>query len=234
MLFAASAAAAPPRIAVLDVKALVGVSEQLGQAVTNVVVLETRRHATGRSVIGADEVRAMVGLQREKSLLGCGDTSCLTEIGGALGAERIVIGSLSLFGKSTYLLDLKLLDTRTARVLQEGSARFGSEDAIPDAVASAVAALFPGSAPEAAVSEAPAHHTSTAGWWVAGAGAAVGAAGGILWGLTLPARATPSGLAYPTYANLNQASTYALVGDILVPVGAVAFAIGCGLGIFGH
>ncbi|HUB07572.1 MAG TPA: hypothetical protein VMB50_11250, partial [Myxococcales bacterium] len=229
-----AALAAPRRIAVLDVRPLVGVSDKLGQAVTDVVVLEVRRQASGNTVIGADEVRAMVGLEREKAILGCQQTSCLAEIGGALGAERIVIGSLSKFGASTYLLDLKLLDARTARVVAEGSARFEKEDALPDAVAKAVALLLPGEAPAAAVSEAPAHHRPTAAAWSLGiAGVVVGAAGGVLWGLAAADRAVPAGLRYATYSGLQQANTFALVGDILVPVGAVALALGCGLGLFG-
>ena len=169
-----------PRIAVLDVRPHGGVSADISQGVTSVVVLDVRKAAQGATVVGADEIRAMIGLEHEKQLLGCTEGSCLAEIGGALGAERLVIGSLSRFGE-TYLLDLKLLDSRTAKVLGEGSARFQQEDALPDAVAQSVEGLFPKATPSAVNSfarpelteaqEAPPNHTHALAWSLFAVGA---------------------------------------------------------------
>ena len=139
-----------PRIAVLDVRRHGGVSEDIAQGVTSLVVLDVRKQAIGAAIVGADEIRAMIGLEHEKSLLGCSDSSCLAEIGGALGAERLVLGTLSRFGDN-YVLDLKLLDSRSAKVLAEGSAQFQEEGALPAAVAQSVESLFPGAKPSAPV-----------------------------------------------------------------------------------
>jgi tetratricopeptide (TPR) repeat protein len=162
-----------PRIAVLDVRPHGGVTADFAQGVTSVVVLNVRKTASGATVVGADEIRAMIGLEHQKQLLGCTESSCLAEIGGALGADRLVIGSLSRFGE-TYLLDLKLLDSHTAKVLAEGSARFQQEDALPDAVAQSVDGLFPKAAPspvDASVrpeltesQEAPPNRTHALAW----------------------------------------------------------------------
>ena len=134
-----------PRIAVLDMQAHGGVSADFVQGITSVVVHDVRERAADTAVVGSDDIRALVGLEHQKQLLGCTNVSCLAEIGGALGAERLVLGSLARFGE-TYVLDLRLIDSRNAHVLSQGSARFRADDAVPDAVARSVAGLFPMSA----------------------------------------------------------------------------------------
>jgi TolB-like protein len=142
ILVLALALAAPNRIAVLDVRAHAGIEATLAQGVSDDLVVEVRRRALGSTVFGADEIRTLVGLERQKQLLGCAENSCLAEIGGALGARQIVSGSLNRFG-GTYLLVLKLLDARNGRVIHEASSRFDGEGEILDVVASAVQRLFP-------------------------------------------------------------------------------------------
>ena len=53
--------------------------------------------ATGLRVTTRAEILAVVGLERQKQLLGCSEdaTSCLTELAGALGVEAIVTGSVA-------------------------------------------------------------------------------------------------------------------------------------------
>ena len=85
-------------------------------------------------------------MEREKQELGCDQVSCLSEIGGALGATRIVNGFLSRFG-GTYLLTLRMVDVRHEQILKEGSERIDTqnEDGLLDAVTRAVHQLFPDS-----------------------------------------------------------------------------------------
>ncbi len=146
--------AQPPKsrshhIAVLDVQAQGNIPPGVAQGVTSVVVHDVRERAAGATVVGADEIRAMVGLERQKQLLGCTEMSCLAEIGGALGADRLVLGSLSRFGE-TYVVDLKLVEARTAKVLAEGSTRVQQEDGLPDAVGKSLDGLFPKAADRSA------------------------------------------------------------------------------------
>ena len=174
-----------PRIAVLDIRPHGAVSQDIAQGVTAVTVLDIRRRAAPAMVVGADEIRTMVGFEHEKELLGCTEGSCIAEIGGALGAERLVLGSLSHFGDN-YVLDLRLLDSRTAKVVAEGSARFKEEGALPDAVAQSVAELFAAAKPNAASSPgtvdtsprpeltgetAPPHRTHVLAWSLFASGA---------------------------------------------------------------
>ncbi|MEW5743561.1 MAG: hypothetical protein AB1938_31910 [Myxococcota bacterium] len=69
-------------------------------------------------VIGASDVALVLGVERQRQLLGCAEesASCLAEIGGAMGAPWLVSGALTRAG-ALYRLDLKLVSTREARAL---------------------------------------------------------------------------------------------------------------------
>lgn len=69
-------------------------------------------------VIGSSDVALMLGLERQRQLLGCAEqsASCLAEIGGALGARWLVSGALTRAG-DLYRIDLKLVDTTMAKVV---------------------------------------------------------------------------------------------------------------------
>ncbi len=126
----------------LDVRALVGVTDKLAQAGTHLGVARGRARGDGSVVVGADEIRAMIGFERQRQLLGCQESgSCLAEIGGALGAERLLLGSLSRFGNK-YVLDLKLLQAKSGKVLEEVHASFTDEGSIPETVDQSVPKLF--------------------------------------------------------------------------------------------
>ncbi len=114
-LTAAVGGGAPPpqRLAVLEIRAL-GVPVDLAHTLTGVVA-EQAGKTPGFTAISQSEIGAMLGLERQKQMLGCGDESCLAEIGGALGASRVLSGSLSKVGES-YLLQLELVDTARAVV----------------------------------------------------------------------------------------------------------------------
>jgi hypothetical protein len=143
-----SVAAATPRIAVMDVAPRGGVSADIATTISDALVLEVRKRSPGVSVVGAEEIRSMMGLAAEKQKLGCQEVSCLAEIGGALGAERMVTGTLGRLGE-TYLLGVQLIDVAHARVVRSGSATVSAkqDDLLFGAVASAVGQIFDGSPP---------------------------------------------------------------------------------------
>jgi hypothetical protein len=166
LLWAVLSAAPVQRIVVLDVKPRVGVSNELAQAVTDDVVVEIRKRAKGISVVGAEEIRSMLGHEQERQKMGCQEVSCLAEIGGAMGAATLVIGTLARFG-TTYLLTLQVVNVRAARVEREASLKISgkNDESLLGGVAKAVAQIFPngppgkeeaGAVPEAAVAEAEA------------------------------------------------------------------------------
>src|SRR5262249_33049754 len=59
----------------------------------------------GVIVTTAEEMSSLLGLERQRSLLGCAQESCSAELAGALGVDALVLSSVSRVGNS-YLLNL--------------------------------------------------------------------------------------------------------------------------------
>ena len=151
-----AAPAAPQRLAVLDVTARIGIQPALAQAVSDALLDVVRKHNPKTQVIGAEDIRAMMGLMRQKQQLGCQDVGCLTELGGALGAARVVVGTLGRFG-DTYLLSVRLIDVVHSRVLAASSERLPDKNdaGLLTAIDNVVAHLFGETPPPVAVAPPP-------------------------------------------------------------------------------
>jgi hypothetical protein len=155
----------------------------------------------GFDVITSADVAAVLGVEKQKELLGCGESSCLTELGGAMGADYIVRGNLASVGPRVALT-MTMVDSHGHAINEVRSSKIGSsapevldaiERLVPDLVAPArpvratppVAAPGP-AAPEVVVKEAtPAGRvgpgpTSYALW---GVGAAAGIGSGVTYAL---------------------------------------------------
>lgn len=129
------------RIAVLDVRPLAAderKAELLGE-----IALTEAASIHGLEVIGKSDINAVLGFEKQKQVIGCGDDStCLAEIGGALGVEYILVGSLGTIG-DLFRLDLKLVDARKARVRSRAGVTVeGQEGKLVAAVQKAVRDLL--------------------------------------------------------------------------------------------
>jgi hypothetical protein len=119
----ALAAPARPRVAVIDLVAN-GASRELASAAAGVVATELDRLGAFK-VITSDAIRDMLAFEKQRQMLGCTDQGCLSEIGGALGADYLVSGKVSRLpaaggAPETVTLELTLSAVRTAA--REGSA----------------------------------------------------------------------------------------------------------------
>jgi len=130
-----------PRVAIVEIEPVAGVSAGSAKLLTNIVT--ARVGAMGRfEVISSTEVSAMLGLEKQKLLLGCTDSGCLSEIGGALGVDYLLSGQVGKIG-SRFSLILSLADVRKARIVGRQSPLCeASEDVLVDTAQKAVAALF--------------------------------------------------------------------------------------------
>lgn len=111
---------APPpaqlRVLVLDLAVQGSAPRELGRALADVAAAEASR-VGGFAVLSQGDVAAQLGVERSRQMLGCSeDESCLIEIAGALSAERLLAGSVTLVD-GTYLVSVKLVDARRARSL---------------------------------------------------------------------------------------------------------------------
>jgi TolB-like protein len=132
--------------------------------------------------IGQSEISALLSLERQKQLLGCSDeaTSCIAELGGALGARWLLMGSLGRLG-GKLRLDLKLVDTTSAKVASRDG-RILDDDSLLFAAASEILAKL--------TNRPPAPRTKVLPFIVGGAGLAAAVAGSLLMGLASSATAT--------------------------------------------
>lgn len=137
VLLAVALAAAPGpkkvKLAVLDVEDVSGTVPAQARLMTQIAVSEVSQEP-GLDVISSNEVRSLLGLERQRQLLGCKeDSACLAEIGGALGVDYIITGQLGRLG-NRYRLDVRLLDARKAKLVASvGQFLPGNDDALGDA-----------------------------------------------------------------------------------------------------
>jgi hypothetical protein len=100
--------------AVLDLQAA-GVDPAVATNLTQLLSTEIKR-VEGASVLGRDDVQAMLQLEKDKNTLGCSDDAqCLAELGGALGVERLVVGTVGKLADS-YVISLRLISTKRVSV----------------------------------------------------------------------------------------------------------------------
>ncbi|MEM6531132.1 MAG: PEGA domain-containing protein [Myxococcota bacterium] len=97
--------------AILDLRAD-GVAPEVAANLTEVLSTEVKR-IKNTTVISRDDVKSMLELESAKQELGCDDTSCLAEIAGALGVEKMIVGNVGKLG-TRYVLGLRLLDSKRA------------------------------------------------------------------------------------------------------------------------
>lgn len=136
-------APAKPRLLVLDLVPAGGVEPQVAGALTESVVAEASR--TGYFEVSAQrEMRTLVGLERERALMGCSEDSanCLAEMAGAMGVRFVLSGTVARLGEA-YQLTLQALDSgkaqpvgRSTRIAKDLGALLSS---VPYALAEATA-----------------------------------------------------------------------------------------------
>ncbi len=92
----------------------------------------------GFESISPEDINAMLGFEKTKEAAGCDSSTCIAEIGGALGVEYLVAGKLASLDGSPAVT-LKLIDVKNTKVLARSS-KIGAEDKrdIPKLIAEAV------------------------------------------------------------------------------------------------
>ncbi len=124
------------KLAVLDI-ADKGVGPALVQNLTDVITV-TLGSLGVFDVLSRADMQQMVEFEQEKQMIGCtSDTSCLAELGGALGVALLISGSLGKVGQS-YIINLALTDTRTVKVMAREQREVVGEDKLTSEVQGAV------------------------------------------------------------------------------------------------
>ncbi len=144
-LLAAATSAAPSqkvKVAIVPLTAGEGVSEKIAASITEVATSEVRR-IPSIQLITQQEVGTLLGFDRQRALLGCQEDTCIAEVGGALGVEHLLFGTLSKLGES-WLVTFKLMEVKRAKMLAQANRRIrnGTVDDVLDAMAPMIKELF--------------------------------------------------------------------------------------------
>ncbi|MBI5527874.1 MAG: hypothetical protein HY897_16210 [Deltaproteobacteria bacterium] len=120
-----------------------GVDARVAGIVSDTMLTELGKLPDSK-VIGSKDIDAMLGYEQKKQLTGCTDTSCVVAVGGALGVDKLVMGSLGKIGDS-HVMNVKALDIRNGTVDAMFNKRLkgGSEEDFLDVIPEALTVLFP-------------------------------------------------------------------------------------------
>lgn len=132
-----------PSLAVMDLTDR-GVGEQVASLVSETVLQEAHK-LQGVHVVGSSEIRTLLGLQRQREVLGCADgDACMTELANALGTDEILTGSVGKVGES-YVITLQRIDSKKGVAIASDTERLvgTTAEGFLDAVGPMFAKLFP-------------------------------------------------------------------------------------------
>ena len=119
---AAPAVAATTTVAILQLNGNAA-DQALRDSLVDSLAAELGRQP-GFKVVTRSEINAVLGLERLKDGLGCSDMACMAEIGGALGVDRLVGGTLVHQATATgefFSLTTQLIDARRGEALARKS-----------------------------------------------------------------------------------------------------------------
>ena len=164
-----------PRLVVLDLQPGAGVDGSLTGPLADAITAEVQRVGFFE-VLSSRDLQALLGLERQKQLLGCGDDAasrtCMAELTDALGARFVLSGSLARLGDA-YQLTLNTLDTQKAQPLGRATRLARSLEALRG--------LLPWAVAEATGTPLPAPPSRALSYTLIGVGGA-GALFGLVWG----------------------------------------------------
>ncbi|MBI5545609.1 MAG: hypothetical protein HY901_17115 [Deltaproteobacteria bacterium] len=96
-----------PSVAILDVRAVGTFDPKSVQGLSTLIASEAT--SLPLKIIAGSDLASIIGFERQKQLLGCADSGCLAELGGALGVEYLLSTEVAEVG-GTWLLTAVLLD----------------------------------------------------------------------------------------------------------------------------
>lgn len=150
-------------------------------------VLADALRKEGLQVVTAQDVATLLGMERQRELLGCNDgaNSCMAELASALGCDATLVVNLARFDDGGFRGIAKVISSKTGNTLSSAQLDSRNERTLLDSLESAAKVLavpFKTTAtPVAEVKrdEAPrGPENATRFWWLPGAvGLAAGAAG---------------------------------------------------------
>ena len=125
-----------PKIAILSLQSSTVGKENL-ERVSDYIAEEFEKKSSGK-VLFLEDIRSMLASEGMEKLLNCFSDSCISQIGGAVGADIVIIGGIGQLG-SNHLFSLKMIDVLRDQVISRTSVKVTGDagkilDEIPAAV----------------------------------------------------------------------------------------------------
>ena len=135
--------AQPERVLILGLKAL-DVDRRVGRIVSDLIISELEG-VGNLGTVGRADIEAALDAEKQRDLLGCDEVSCLVEMGGALGTDLVLYGSVGPIG-SKYAINVSLFNVTEARTRARVAKTVPRDEdalvsAVPDIVTELVAKL---------------------------------------------------------------------------------------------
>lgn len=131
------------KIAILELKAERGLDEGLVKLLNELLLTEFGRSGE-YEVIGGSDLLSLLQLEEKKQAMNCDDIGCLSELGGALGVDKLAAANIGKIG-SYYLVNVKIINVREAKVERRVSYNVqGIEDKLIKAITASVQELITG------------------------------------------------------------------------------------------
>lgn len=203
----------------------------------------------GFPVTTPSEIQALIGLERQKQLLGCSDeaSSCMAELAGALGVDAVVTGNVTKLGDE-FVCTVKISDTRNGATLASASTQVAKESDLGAWLRQQAQVMGPlvrqklggGAAPEAATSvSSGSAGASSKAWIPLTAGAALLVGGGVCYGIAankaagIESKSSPYDSRTAAEEGARSAATFQTIAFVAGGAGLAAVAVGGVMMAFG-
>lgn len=222
----------PARLAATTMT-LVDVPEAKGRFFEQQLVQELSLR-DGLKVTSAEDVGRLLGLERQRALLGCAATSCVAELAGALGADAVLASTLAHVG-SSWTLSVRVNEATHAEAVSVFTARASSEEAVLGLLGAAADKVRDDLE---RWRRGPAPSVRSRAWVPLVAGVLCAGAGGVAFGLSRAEAARfETGAGFVTGADVHAAATTGALeqtlGVVGLGVGAAALVTGGVMALLG-
>ena len=128
-------------IVVWHLAAQAGVTDEQAISISGLLTTDVE-DISGRKVVSEEDIQTILRGEEAKQKCGNQDTSCIAEIGSALGANEAISGDLGRVGK-LWILNLRRINVREAKVMKRVSRKVkGSLENLVGVLPGAVEELF--------------------------------------------------------------------------------------------
>jgi hypothetical protein len=116
----------------------VGIDAELGRFYSEHLAQQLK--LAGAEVITPQEMASLLGMERQRQLMGCGEGSCMAELANALGTDGLVLGGAAKVG-GTFHFDFKIISSLDGKTVAAVSEEASGDSAALESIARSARAL---------------------------------------------------------------------------------------------